>query len=146
MVHISGHPVRYPAFRADDGGLTLLGLRARYEGVLMWFGEATRHYWALVGGRLIEAGTLGDLEALLRESATPHRRTHQPMPRSFSPSEPTRIGAPRHSDVPPLPHAAAPGIDRCGIPSAFVPTSPAVAGSADFQGRDGSSLASWRRR
>lgn len=86
MAHVSGHQGMIPAFRAGGGGLTLLGLRARY-GVMVWFGEATRHYWAVVGGRLVEAGTLGALDVLLSALVVPS----QLVSRRALPSEPPRV-------------------------------------------------------
>ncbi len=80
MAHASAHPVQFLAFPAEGSGLTLAMLRARHTNVMMWFGEATRHYWAIIGGRLVEAMTLTGLETLLASPPSPSHPTSCPVP------------------------------------------------------------------
>jgi hypothetical protein len=44
-----------------DPALALDLLRRRFPGVLLWFGNATGHWWALVDGDLLEARTPEEL-------------------------------------------------------------------------------------
>jgi hypothetical protein len=56
-------------------------LTARFRDVPIWFGKATRHWWALDGDRLIEAVTPEELERVLalRHPWEPPTRAYIPM-------------------------------------------------------------------
>ncbi|MFC5180457.1 hypothetical protein [Actinomadura harenae] len=41
---------------------------ARYPQVITWYGKSTGHWWAMVGDRLLEAGTPWELEAAIHQA------------------------------------------------------------------------------
>ncbi|GAA2120656.1 hypothetical protein GCM10009780_80920 [Actinomadura alba] len=59
----------------DDPAVGLKMLRARFPDVTTWFGAATRHWWALIDDRLVEADTPTELARMLDsiELASSHR-------------------------------------------------------------------------
>ncbi|ROO87445.1 hypothetical protein EDD29_5053 [Actinocorallia herbida] len=59
MCHATTAPPRPAETRALREALALL--KARFPGALIWFGNATGHFWALTDDRLVEALTPADL-------------------------------------------------------------------------------------
>lgn len=60
-------------------------LRHRFPGVVLWFGHATRRFWALVGDQLIEAENAPELSAAITGARTgppPHVSPESTGPRS----------------------------------------------------------------
>lgn len=60
-------PVTVPP---HDPALALSLLRRRFPTVCLWFGTATRHWWAVVDGRLLEARTPQELGLRIDLAAT----------------------------------------------------------------------------
>lgn len=63
-------------------------LESLFPGVTAWFGEYTGHWWALLGGRLVEARDPLTLAERIRSapafrSTTPRRATPRPAPAAW---------------------------------------------------------------
>jgi hypothetical protein len=58
---ICAHPTASTTALTVDPALALDILRRRFPGLCLWFGNSTRHWWAVVDGDLLEAGTPEEL-------------------------------------------------------------------------------------
>lgn len=61
-----------------DPALALSLLRRRFPTVCLWFGTSTRHWWAVVDGRLLEACTPQELGLRIDLAATDSPRPGKP--------------------------------------------------------------------
>lgn len=76
-----------PAYLPDDPAAAVAVLQEAFPGVPIWFGGFTRHYWAHVGDRLVEADhpaqpahVLDDLTSSQPRRPRDGRMVHAPSP------------------------------------------------------------------
>ncbi|GAA2106819.1 hypothetical protein [Actinomadura alba] len=57
---------------ASQHAVELRALTRRFPGVPLWWGHATGNWWALVGGRLVEADTSEELGRVITAARVHH--------------------------------------------------------------------------